>query len=201
MHLTDTLDPRKGMWCAIDGFSLKSILQQAGITAKTPFIPPEAFEATLNELNILYSMRDCNDTGADLRRAGSVYNILGALLKSSGTSSKNAWIQKAIGIMEARYNEEISIEDIAKETGLERTYFSTLFKSTTGLSHNAFLTQLRIRKASALLKESSATVTEISTSVGLDPQNFSRFFKRATGMTPKEYAKKFSQTQNIPSKQ
>ena len=188
IHTTDTVDPRQGVWCAIDGFSLKSIFTQAGISSETPFAPPEAVSEITSEMNKIYSMRNDSDPGADLRRAGCIYNILGALLKPTKASNKNSIVQKAIGIMETRYHESISIEEIASLTGFDRAYFSTLFKEKTGLSPHAYLTQLRIKKASTLLKLNNATISEIALSVGLDPQNFARFFKKETGKTPKQYA-------------
>ncbi len=188
IHTTDTVEPRQGVWCAIDGFSLKSIFTQAGISSETPFAPSEAVGEIAEEMNKIYSMRNDSDPGADLRRAGCIYNILGALLRSTRTSNKSSAVQKAIGIMETRYHESLSIEDIASLTGFERSYFSTLFKEKTGMSPHAYLTQLRIKKASTLLKLKGATVCEIATSVGLDPQNFARFFKKETGKTPKQYA-------------
>ena len=189
IHTTDTVEPRKGLWCAIDGFSLKNVFQQAGITSETPFAPPEAFNEIVTEIKKITDMRNDTDPGADFRRAGCIYNILGALLKQTNLSNKNSWIQKAIGIMETRYHEDITIEDIARDTGLDRTYFSTLFKEKTGFTPHAYLTQLRIKKASTLLLISNSTVAEIASSVGLDPQNFSRFFKKETGKTPKQYIK------------
>lgn len=189
IHTADTIESRKSIWCAIDGFSLKNIFQQAGISSETPFAPPEAFNEILAEIKKIVAMRSDTDPGADLRRAGCIYNILGALLKETKISNKNSWIQKAIGIMETRYHEDITIEDIARETGLDRTYFSTLFKEKTGFTPHNYLTQLRIKKASTLLLTNNATVAEIALSVGLDPQNFSRFFKKETGKTPKQYIK------------
>ena len=47
----------------------------------------------------------------------------------------------------------------------------------------------KIKKASTLLKINNSSISEIALFVGLDPQNFSRFFKRATGKTPKQYIK------------
>ncbi len=189
IQTSDVIESRKCIWCAIDGFLLKNVFEQTGISSQNPFAPSVAFEEILEELKKILSMRDDTDPGADFRRAGCIYNILGALLKQTNISNKNSWIQKAIGIMEARYHEDISIESIARETGLDRTYFSTLFKEKTGFSPHAYLTQLRIKKASTLLKINNSTISEIALSVGLDPQNFSRFFKKATSKTPKQYIK------------
>jgi AraC-like DNA-binding protein len=189
IQTSDVIESRKCIWCAIDGFLLKNVFEQAGISSQNPFAPSEAFEEILEELKRILSMRDDTDPGVDFRRAGCIYNILGALLRSTKASNKNSVIQKAIGIMETRYHESISIEEIAKISGFDRAYFSTLFKEKTGLSPHAYLTQLRIKKASTLLILNNSTISEIALSVGLDPQNFSRFFKKETGKTPKQYIK------------
>lgn len=189
IYTSDTVEPRRCIWCAIDGFLLKNVFQQIGISSETPFAPPKAFNEIVSQIKKIYEMHNDTDPGADFRRAGCIYNILGVLLKETNISNKNSWIQKAIGIMEARYHEDISIEDIARETGLDRTYFSTLFKEKTGFSPHTYLTQLRIKKASTLLVINNSTVSQIAVSVGLDPQNFSRSFKKATGKTPKQYIK------------
>lgn len=187
VHTTDTVEPRQGIWCAIDGFSLKSIFKQCGIDSESPFVMPAAFDDIHGEIEKLIQMRHENDPGADLRRAGCIYNILGAMLRTSSISNKNMWVQKAIGIMEARYHENINVEDVAKETGLDRTYFSTLFREQTGQTPYNYLTALRIKKASTLLKTTNVSVSEVACSVGIDSQNFSRVFKKETGMKPSEF--------------
>ncbi len=189
IQTSDVIESRKCIWCAIDGFILKDVFNQVGISSETPFAPIDAFNDIVSEIKKIYDMRLNSDPGADLRRAGSIYNILGALLKTAKASNKNSAVQKAIGIMETRYHENLSIEEIANISGFDRAYFSTLFKEKTGMSPHKYLTQLRVKKASTLLKLNSATVSEIAISVGLDPQNFSRFFKKETGKTPKQYIK------------
>lgn len=96
-------------------------------------------------------------------------------------------IQKAINVMENRYSEALNTQDIADIIGVQRSYFSTLFKAQTGLSPYRYFMQLRIRKACALLKDSDMAVAEVAETVGLNAQNFSRTFKREKGVTPREY--------------
>ena len=136
----------------------------------------------------IVDMRDENDAGADLRRTSLIYSVLGALMRHTSVSSdKNIWVKKAIGVMETNYHENVTVEDIAYEIGLDRSYFSTLFKEQTGKTPHAYLTALRIKKACTLMKQQGISVSEAAQSVGLDPRNFARLFKKETGMTPKEY--------------
>lgn len=96
-------------------------------------------------------------------------------------------IQKAIDVMESRYSEALNTQDIADIIGVQRSYFSTLFKAQTGLSPYRYFMQLRIRKACILLETSDMSVADIAEAVGLNAQNFSRTFKREIGVTPREY--------------
>lgn len=190
IHTADLHQPRWGVWCAIDGFPLGSIFAKAGISAKAPFAPPEAFPEILQQVEAMIQAKGDTDSGADLRRTSYIYAMLGALQKyAAPPADKNLWIQKAIGIMETRYHEALSIQMLADETGLDRSYFSTLFKEQTGLSPHTYLTSLRIKKATTLLRQRGCSVSDVSAAVGIDPQNFARLFKRMTGTTPREYKK------------
>lgn len=190
VHATDDEVTRNGYWCAIDGLILGRLFSQIGISSETPFLPKEAFSPVVSQLEAMYRMREDTDPGADCRRTACIYTMLGELLRcSSVTTDKNMWIQKAIGIMESRYYEDLSVKIIAEETGLERSYFSTLFKAQTGLTPHAYLTSLRIKKACTLIRQKHSSVAEVAASVGLDPQNFARLFKRETGKTPSEFKK------------
>lgn len=188
IHTADTKEPRTGVWCSFDGPQIGKRLARAGITAATPFAPPEAFEEITSQIEQMLKLKDESDHGADLRRTACIYQILGALLKhASVTTDKNIWIQKAIGIMESRYYEELSVARIADEVGLDRSYFSTLFKSQTGTTPHAYLTSLRIQKSCVLMRQRNYNINQAAAAVGLDPQNFARLFKRETGMTPGEF--------------
>lgn len=190
-HTASETYPREGVWCAMDGLGIGSVLRKAGVTSTSPFVTSEAFSEITDAVSRIVDMREENDAGADLRRTSLVYAVLGALMKhTSALSDKNIWVKRAVGIMETNYHENITVEDIAMQTGLDRSYFSTLFKEQTGKTPHAYLTSLRIKKACTLMKQEDLSVSEAAQSVGLDPRNFARLFKKETGMTPKEYVKK-----------
>ena len=189
-HTAAEVNPREGVWCAMDGLGIGAVLRKAGITSMSPFAPKEAFDEITRAVSSVVDMRDENDAGADLRRTALIYSVLGALMKyTSASSDKNIWVKKAIGVMETNYHENITVEDIAFEIGLDRSYFSTLFKAQTGKTPHAYLTTLRIKKACTLMGQQNMSVSEAARSVGLDARNFARLFKMETGKTPKEYFK------------
>ena len=124
---------------------------------------------------------------SELRRQSHLYAIFGALLRTSDTTDTNARVARAIGYMETNYPNPISVELLADEVGLERTYLSALFKEHTGISPHAYLTSVRVKMATELMRDERYSMSEIAEAVGLAPQNFARIFRRELGVTPLEY--------------
>ena len=89
--------------------------------------------------------------------------------------------------MQTNYAEIVNVEEIAKQVGFERAWFSMQFKKKTGMSPHQYLLGLRVQKACQLLKTTDYSISEIAYMVGLEPHNFSRLVKRELGITPQEY--------------
>ena len=71
---------------------------------------------------------------------------------------------------------------------LNEPYFCRLFKNATGQSVMTYINSLRIEKASVLLENSAASITDVALQVGFDDLNyFSRTFKRFMKVTPMQY--------------
>ena len=187
VHTADTREPRKGYWCAIDGLDLGFIFKEAGISSHSPFAPPELFTGLCDCLRKMVSQWGSGDAGEALRETACIYEFLGILMKNRKATVSDDRIARAIGLMEAKYHEQLSIERIADEVGLERSYFSVLFKEKTTVSPHQYLTTLRIHKACDLIEKEGCSITEAAIATGLDPCNFARIFKRVMGKTPTEY--------------
>ena len=191
IHVTAANDPREGIWCAVDGLALGRYLKAAGITSEKPFADKCAFPEFLHWMKQLLALNDRTGSGVTLTQTACIYGILGAISQSKASPIGDDPVAKAIGIMETNYPDAINIGDLAKDVGLARAYFSTLFTQQTGLSPHRYLTQLRIQKACSLLSDDPMLpVAQIAELVGMDPRNFSRFFKRETGFSPLVYRKK-----------
>ena len=182
-------NPRRGYFLFFDGAGIDKILQRAGITAQSPCLPTEKFDEILDLMKKLYSIRGTSDTAAELTRKGYIYQLLGVICRGyPDTSDAVSDIERAAEIMEACYNTDVTIEDIAAEVGYNRTYFSTAFKRCKGISPHEYMTSIRVARASELWEsDSSLSVGEVAERVGLDIQNFARIFKGVTGKTPREY--------------
>ena len=188
IYTTDEMQPRTGLWCAIDGLSLEHHFQNTGITAETPFLPRDVFPEVREWMEKMVDSWEREDQGARLLQTACIYGILGALNKNKRNMAKEYSIEKAIGLMETNYTESLNMAELAQQVGMARAHFSTRFKEETGMSPHRYLTTLRIQKACLLLESSEQhSVEEIAYLVGSDPKNFSRQFKQQLGKTPLQY--------------
>ena len=97
--------------------------------------------------------------------------------------------------MQTHYPDALSVATLADHVGLERTYFSDLFKKKTGLSPYQYLTRLRIQKACQFLAQGHS-IAETSYLVGMEPHNFGRVFKKEVDCSPREYLRKLKSHPN-----
>lgn len=185
IHTTSTR--RSGYWCAVDGDAVGEAMRAAGITSESPFAPREIYPDILHVLERMYSMREENDLGVGWRRTACIYEIIGRLLRTGKGSVGHDSVKKAIGLMESCYHTPLTVSEIAYRVGLERSYFSTLFRSEMGTPPHTYLSSLRVRKACVLLRETDMPISAVAEAVGLDVRNFSRIFKAETGVSPRRY--------------
>lgn len=101
-------------------------------------------------------------------------------------------IRLAIQYMQQNFERNIAINELAGRYGMSPNYFSTMFKRETNQSAIAYLTNLRVQKATWYLENTEESAGDISQRVGYeDSQYFFRVFKKAMGMTPLMYRKKY----------
>ena len=86
-----------------------------------------------------------------------------------------------------RVAEKVTLDELARITGLSRYHLLRVFKRSTGLPPHAFQTQLRLDRARRLLSAGRAIV-DVALETGFtDQSHFTNAFKRVMGMTPSQY--------------
>ncbi|MFX3636594.1 MAG: AraC family transcriptional regulator [Candidatus Pristimantibacillus sp.] len=97
-------------------------------------------------------------------------------------------LDRAHTFIQERFQEDLSLEDVAEHVHLNPYYFSKVFKQQTGETFIDYVTRLRIERAKAFMKDDQLSLKEVCYLVGYkDPNYFSRVFKKVTGVTPSEY--------------
>ena len=110
--------------------------------------------------------------------------------EKSSVNRVEDYAERAKTCIEADYMNGITVTEIAKLLNLERSYFSTIFKKSVGISPQQYLNEFRLNKAAKLLVSQHFSVSEAAYATGYtDIVNFSRMFKKHFGMSPSEYKK------------
>ena len=84
--------------------------------------------------------------------------------------------------------EKLSLDSLAREVFLSKSYLSSVFKKETGISITEYITRVRVEKSKKLLLEDNASLAYISGQCGFKDQSyFTKVFKKETGVSPKRF--------------
>ena len=98
-------------------------------------------------------------------------------------------LRRVTAIMRERYMETLRLDDLAGAVGLTPFRLIGLFKRTAGITPHAYLTQVRLDAARALLQQRHG-LAETAAGCGFyDQSALNRHFKRCYGMTPRQFAR------------
>lgn len=98
------------------------------------------------------------------------------------------YLLRAKDFVDARYAEQITVDDLAAAAGLSRAHFSRMFSRTFGESPRAYLQSRRLERAAALLRYTDRPVADTCVMVGLQSVgSFTTTFARVFGKPPAAY--------------
>lgn len=85
-------------------------------------------------------------------------------------------------------NEEISLESVARQTGINKYAVSRFFSQKLQSSFSSYINMLRLSTAQAQLANTTKDITSIMLDCGYQNQQvFNRNFKKLLGITPSQY--------------
>ena len=91
-------------------------------------------------------------------------------------------------IKEYYCKKDISMEELARESGLTASYFRSLFRKQFGKSPQQYVTELRMERAMELLRSNMLSVAQVAEQCGYNGQSyFCREFKKHVGIAPSRY--------------
>jgi AraC-like DNA-binding protein len=187
--------PWEYVWVGFHGLNAYNYLKLAGLTKDHP-----TFQFTRGDQlkNCLLEMVRVNNEythSTDLRIQSLLYSLFAELVENAQQNNsfnpqtmKSQYIRKAIDYIQTNYMNHITVADLADYVGLERSYFTNIFKECLNTSPKIYLTHFRMNKACNLLKDKSFTVSEVALMSGYnDPVVFQKAFKNTTGISPSKY--------------
>jgi AraC-like DNA-binding protein/ligand-binding sensor protein len=84
--------------------------------------------------------------------------------------------------------EKLTLDSLAREVYLSKSYLSSIFKQETGMSLTAYITKVRIEKSKKMLLEENVSLATIAGQCGFKDQSyFTKVFKKETGRSPKKF--------------
>ena len=110
--------------------------------------------------------------------------------KTSNTKCLN--ISNVRAFIDQNYTGNLSLDVVANQFNVNKSYLLRFFKENTGLTVNNYILQKRILLAKNELRFSNKTLEVIAEECGLREANyFIRVFKKIEGLTPGEYRKRW----------
>ena len=195
-YIADQKLPWEYVWLEFDGLRVKEAIEIAGISTDHPIYHAklkDLREEMMNEMMYIVRHKDASP----FHLIGHLYLFLDYLTSSAaflnvqkGSKLQDFYVKEALTFIEQNFQNDISVEDIASNCRLNRSYFGKIFKNAVGKSPQEFLLNYRMIKATELLKLTQLSIRDISSAVGYANQlHFSRAFKNVYGISPREWRK------------
>jgi len=97
-------------------------------------------------------------------------------------------IAKAITHLESSADSTVNLDQLASIAGMSKRSLVRAFHEATGVPPIAYLIQLRVHRAAALLRSSDESITDIAFRVGFADSNyFTRQFTKQYSVSPRRY--------------
>ena len=165
-----------------------------GYILKIPAKHRKFFEQILEKMEYEYNKKDSYSEYLISNQVNELLVFLirvnkGMEFQPSGIESDRL-ISRAAHFISLNFESPLTLDDVASEINMSRTYFSKLFKRKTGFGFSDYLTGVRITEAARLLTETDLDITTVATRCGYsDSSYFAAVFKKIKGATPIKYRK------------
>ena len=101
------------------------------------------------------------------------------------TDHRDSKVRKALIFMENNIDQSVSMDKVAEAIGLSRRQMERLFHRRLSLSPAAVYTRLKMRRARALVLQTSKPLIDIALDIGFEnSSHFGRKFRETFGYTP-----------------
>lgn len=131
--------------------------------------------------------RYCSGTFRPSLRSSHAYSFVTELLDTL-FQREPSFSERVTQLLELKYDQPLSLEDVAEAIGCNRFYLCKNFRQDTGKTVMRCLREIRLRHAKEYLAYSTYTISEIGQLCGFDSDSyFIKIFHEELGMTPHQY--------------
>jgi AraC family transcriptional regulator len=100
----------------------------------------------------------------------------------------SARLRKIRELVDARMEDDLSLDDMAQSVGLSTAHFARMFRKSTGETPHQFVLRQRLERAKAMLRAPAARVLDVAVACGFKTQqHFAQAFRDLWGASPTEY--------------
>jgi AraC-like DNA-binding protein len=165
------------------GISFSRETKEAFLPRVEQLTQKSGFDSVLELLSILH----------DLSVSRNMRTLSNSSFTTDQFSHHSRRIKQAFIYMQANYDKEVSLADVAREVNMPEVSFSRFIKKRTGKTYIDSLNEIRLGHASRLLIDTAETISEISYKCGFNNLSyFNRIFRKKNGCTPKEFRQNYS---------
>lgn len=197
-YTADKTEPWYYCWVGFGGSGSDFIINQCGLSLEQPifsFKSPEEMEKCVGEI-----YRSINPSENPFLTTARLYDFFALLYQERyprGILSRGI-VENAMEYAARNYSYGVTVEDLARHVGVNRSHLFRIFKKMLGMSPQEYLLGFKLTRARELMETSDLSVTEILYSCGFnDLSNFSKQFKKAYGVSPVTFRKNLSPSPRI----
>lgn len=100
-------------------------------------------------------------------------------------------LQRVLEKIEAEFHRDISLEELARESGYSRAHFLRMFRAATGTTPHRHLLTTRLERARDQLLTGAPSITEVALACGFSSHaHLTRHFRQHFGTTPSDARRK-----------
>ncbi|ELC8466191.1 AraC family transcriptional regulator [Clostridium perfringens] len=188
-------DPWEYYWIGFSGSNANEYLNRTSITNSCVANCEENSKIPHIILNMCEISKTYNPSRSDdILLLKELYSLLYALIEEFPKPFEykdkelHTYIQDALNFINSNYMHSITVQEIADYVNLSRSYLYKMFIKNLGISPQRYLINLRMYKATLLLKGTKLPIGEVANSVGYsDSLLFSKTFSKHFSMSPLNY--------------
>ena len=188
-------DPWEYYWIGFSGSNANEYLNRTSITNSCVANCKENSKIPQIILNMCEISKTYNPSKSDdILLLKELYSLLYALIEEFPKPFEykdkelHTYIQDALNFINSNYMHSITVQEIADYVNLSRSYLYKMFIKNLGISPQRYLINLRMYKATLLLKGTKLPIGEVASSVGYsDSLLFSKTFSKHFSMSPLNY--------------